>query len=331
MIGCNEQKEYFKRAIEQGKLSHSYLFEGQSGVGKRTFAVELAKKLLCENPTKGEPCNECNSCTTVDCGSHPDLITIEKDGKTIKVETVREKLVKELSIKPFKGNKKIVIIDGADAMGVEAQNAILKSIEEPPSYALIILVCENAAKLLSTIHSRCITIRFNPLHSNDIHSYFSQMNVPAENISLLESLGEGSIGKIKKMLEDETFWEIRKESISYLERLREADLVETLELSKEISKQDDGGEKNTEKVVPQILTFWLLWYRDLMIIKAQPQHSIYYEDHKNEILADVERLNVSQVKSIIELIQLSQSYLNRNVSKQFVLDSLLIKIKKASK
>lgn len=331
MIGCIEQKEYFKRAMGQGKLSHSYLFEGPSGVGKRTLGIEIAKELLCEKPVNGKPCNECNSCATVDSGAHPDLIVIEKDGKTIKVETVRERLVRELSIKPFKGKKKIVIIDGADSMGVEAQNAILKSIEEPPSYALIILVCENSAKLLSTIHSRCITIRFNPLSSNDIHLYFKQTNVAADKIPLLESLGEGSVGKIKRMIEDDLFWEIRREAISYLERLKTTDLVETLELAKEISKQDDGNDKNSEKIVPQVLTFWLLWYRDVMLIKAQPSHSIYYEDHKQEILSYAEKLSVLQLKSIIEIIQTSQGYLNRNVSRQFVLDSLLIKIKKLSK
>ena len=134
VIGHENIKEYFKRAIQSKKVAHSYIFEGPEGVGKKMIAIEFAKMLLCEDEKGDKPCNQCKACHMIDAHTHPDIIVAERDTKVTKIDTIREKVVKEMGIKPYQGKNKVIIVAEADTVTVEGQNAMLKTIEEPPGY-----------------------------------------------------------------------------------------------------------------------------------------------------------------------------------------------------
>ena len=199
IIGNKKIKSEFIDNIKNNTLSHSYLFVGQEGIGKKLFAKELAKMALCLN-NKTENDN-CSSCVKFDSGNNPDFVLIEPDGNSIKIAQIRE-MQENVYTKSIVSRKKVFIINDSDKMTEEAQNSLLKTLEEPPEYIMIILITANENKLLNTIKSRCLKISFNNLETSDLISYINSvqgMQVPCEN---LLKMCNGSIGKLMKVNEN---------------------------------------------------------------------------------------------------------------------------------
>ncbi len=192
IIGNEKIKNYLNNTIEKNKVSHSYLFVGPDGIGKKIFGMELAKRVLCLED--GKCSNKCKSCIEFDSQNHPDFKIIEPDGNSLKIEQIRE-LQKRIQEKPIISNKKIYIIDCADKMTKEAQNCLLKTLEEPPEFAVIILVGSNESLFLDTIKSRCIIIHFNSIENNSLRE-FLKTNFQLEDLSEeILKIFQGSIGK----------------------------------------------------------------------------------------------------------------------------------------
>ena len=190
IVGNQKVKEYLKTSIETRNISHSYMFVGKSGIGKKLFAKEFAKKIMCLNFKKidEEDC-KCESCIKFETNSNPDYIEIFPDGKTLKIDQIR-KMQEKIAEKPIISNRKVYIIDDADLMNEESQNCLLKTLEEPPEYAVIILVVSNESKILSTIKSRCILVKFNPLSSDEIKTIVP--NLSDDFVKILEGSLENS-------------------------------------------------------------------------------------------------------------------------------------------
>lgn len=192
IIGNDDIKVLLNNLIKTNSLVHSYMFIGTDGIGKVLFANNFAKMILCQNETKA--CNNCSSCVKFDSKNHPDFMQIDsEDGKSIKINQIRL-LQEKISEKPIISNKKVYIINNSDLMTVEAQNCLLKTLEEPPEYAVIILVLSNENKLLSTIKSRCTKVTFQKLTNDDLMKYANSNNLEL-NSSLL-SVCDGSISKL---------------------------------------------------------------------------------------------------------------------------------------
>ena len=319
IIGNEDVKEYFRKALRNNTLAHSYIFEGPSGVGKKTLAIEIAKAILCEGEGD-KPCNSCKACTMIDSSTHPDLITIEKENNLIKIDVVREKLVKELSIKPYMSEHKIVIIDDADYININGQNAILKSIEEPPSYATIILICENLAALLHTIKSRCLNIRFNSINEQSMEEFIHKYNLPGSKQKIYTKLAEGSIGSLVNIVEDEEYLELRKNSIDYLERLYKGQILELYNVVQEVAEQ--------KAYIDQILKFWLLWFRDVMIVKTTDSKDLYFIDYINAVTDNANKFSYTKLSKVIEQIKQAIIDVKQNINITFILENLLLTIKK---
>lgn len=319
--GQEDLKKYFRRAIQANKIAHSYIFEGPKGVGKKTMAMALAKILLCQG--EEAPCGECKACTLMEAGNHPDLIQVTKDNKTTKIDTIREQVVKSMDIKPYQGPYKIVIVTEADTVTIEGQNAMLKTIEEPPSYGLIILITENLSKLLPTIKSRCIHLRFNPLTQDEMMHYLRTYPLTQTQREIYAQFSEGSIGIAKQLIEDEMFLEHRKESIHYLLELEKADLIQVYTLQKQIC--DD------KELIQLLLEFWLLWYRDLAVLKATGKEHLYYLDYKMQLLDMSSKLTYNTIDRHIKLIQNAIRQMNQNIYSTFVIENLLLKLKERKK
>ncbi|MHC1749210.1 MAG: DNA polymerase III subunit delta' [Cellulosilyticaceae bacterium] len=319
IIGHDDIKKYFDKAITNDHLSHSYIFEGPYGIGKQTMALAVAKKLLCENKDTQKPCNVCKACHMVDALTHPDLIVVNKDTKVTKIDTIRENVVKTMDVKPYQGKYKVLIVTEADTITIEGQNAMLKAIEEPPSYGVILLLSENMSRLLPTIKSRCIHIRFNPLSTELIMDYLKKEGFGAEKANVYAQFSQGCIGVIQKLKNDETFIEKRNKSIQYLERLERANLMEVYGLVKELCDQKED--------IIEILDFWTLWYRDVGILKSMDKPNLYYSDYKNQLLDITYKLPYNKITTNISLIRQAKIEINQNIYATFVIENLLLKLK----
>lgn len=201
IIGNEKNKELLKKAIETQNILHSYLFIGEEGIGKSLFATEFAKMILCENEEK-KPCNNCKSCIQFMGESHPDFMKIEpEDGKTIKIEQIRF-LQEKIAEKPVTSSKKVYIISNSETMTREGANALLKTLEEPPEYAILILLTSNESKLLTTIKSRCTKIYFEKIPEEKILAYLKENGLDTGITENMLKNSEGSIGKALKIEEE---------------------------------------------------------------------------------------------------------------------------------
>lgn len=201
ILGNEKNKKLLEQAIQNNSILHSYLFVGEEGIGKSLFATEFAKMILC-NEKQNVPCKSCKSCVQFAGDSHPDFMKIEpEDGKTIKIEQIRY-LQEKIAEKPVTSSKKVYVICNSETMTREAANSLLKTLEEPPEYAVLILLTSNESKMLTTIKSRCTKLKFMPILEEQILTYLKQNNLE-EGITqnMLKSSG-GSIGKALKMVEE---------------------------------------------------------------------------------------------------------------------------------
>lgn len=321
ILETEDAKQYFLKVLPTRQLSHSYIFEGPYGIGKKTFAMELVKTLLCS--TEGtEPCNACNSCHMLKHESHPDLITIKKDKKTTKIDDVRA-AINELNTKPYQSSYKILIVQEAHTLTQEAQNALLKTIEEPPSYAIIILVCENIEKLLPTIKSRCINIRFHPLSAQVISNFLSYKDVSLLEQQIIGKLCEGSMGLANDLLDNEDLLDIRKMSI---------DNILTLQSTEDIMTVYNMVTQITElkEDITSYLNFWLFWYRDIICIKGNEVNDLYFADYLNELKEMAEKLSFRQIGNHLDYLKQAIPDVLSNVNNTFIIEQLLLNIRNCS-
>ena len=232
IIGNEKNKEILKKSIELNKTSHSYIFWGTEGIGKKLIAKEFAKNILCL--TKQMSNCGCKSCIEFDSDNNPDFILIESEEGKIKIEKIRE-LQRKLAEKPIISNNKVYIIDNADTMTTEAQNCLLKTLEEPPEYLTIILICTNEDGLLGTIKSRCTRIHFENLTEKEVKEYLESKNETNISKNVLE-LAQGSIGKIERVKENpDTYENIEK----ILLQMENKDLLEVIDLAEVIYKSKE--------------------------------------------------------------------------------------------
>ena len=211
ILGNSANKEYLENSFKQNKISHSYIFSGKKGIGKKLFAIEFAKNILCkteEDKVKFE------------ANSHPDFKIVKPDGTSIKISQVRE-LQMKISEKPVMADRKIYIIDDADLMTEESQNCFLKTLEEPPEYAIIILIVSSEGSLLTTVKSRCVILKFNDLSNEEIKSKYS--NLDEDALRLLS----GSLEKIDSIEEEKETLNALKE---FAKALKEKSLEECFSL-----------------------------------------------------------------------------------------------------
>lgn len=202
IIGNDKVKQFLNKAINENHILHSYLFSGIEGIGKKLFAIEFAKKILCIEQNDEQ--ENCLSCLKFKSSNHPDFMILEPENNVIKIEQIRN-MQEKISEKPIVSKKKVYIIVDSDCMTKEAQNCLLKTLEEPPEYATIILTTANESKLLNTIKSRCIKVKFNGLLENEINQYLKQNEIVVNEENYIK-ISQGSIGKLLDIKEDENVY-----------------------------------------------------------------------------------------------------------------------------
>lgn len=241
IVGNDNIKERLKKAVKLKKVSHSYLFVGIDGIGKKLIAKEFAKMIMCLDENKY--CNKCKSCIEFDSNNNPDFTYIEPDGNNIKIEQIR-KMQSKVIEKPIISNKKVYIIDEAQSMTIEAQNCLLKTLEEPPEYTTIILIASNENNLLSTIKSRCTIISFEKLDNKDIKNYLEEIGMNNLKNDIID-IFQGSIGKVLK-LKDKL--EIYEKINSIIRNMSNRDIVEIYNDSEILYKSKDDIQEILEYI-----------------------------------------------------------------------------------
>lgn len=233
IIGNNKIKEYLNQSIKEKNYLHSYLFIGKEGIGKLIFAKEFAKYILCKNNSEDE-CS-CKSCICFESKNHPDFEIINEEGETIKVEHIRT-LIEKVIEKPIISDKKVYIINDCEKMTKEAQNCLLKTLEEPPEFVTIILISSNENLILNTIKSRCTSIKFNNIDENVLKKYIEENLEYNDLTENLLKFFDGSIGKAIKIQEKkEKFLEVEK----VIKSVKQKNLIDFIQGAKVIYDKED--------------------------------------------------------------------------------------------
>ena len=267
IIGNNNVKEFIEEQVKNDHVLHSYLFVGIDGIGKKLFAREFARKILCINKENQE---NCSSCIKFRDNNHPDFKQIEPENGVIKIETIRN-LQQEIAQKPIASSKKVYLIINSDAMTREAQNCLLKTLEEPPEYATIILTTANEAKLLNTIKSRCIKISFAPINKKEIKIKLKEILQEQPNEELIDK-SQGSLGRAVKLQENK---EIYRQVDNILVNMNSQSIVTLFNDSEVLYK-----EKEKIQEILEYIEIYLFETKDMkMIDKIQ-----YVEETKKRIL-----------------------------------------------
>ncbi|MBC7960817.1 MAG: DNA polymerase III subunit delta', partial [Vallitaleaceae bacterium] len=263
IVGHDDIISHLRNAIKMNRVSHAYIIEGEEGIGKKLLANVFAKTLQCE--AKGdEPCDVCTSCLNFESGNHPDInYVIPTKKASIGVDDIREQLNMDIYVKPYQYPYKIYIVQDADTMTVQAQNALLKTIEEPPYYAIILLIAGNSSMFLPTVLSRCVILSLKQIEESKIEKYLAQHDhISPEQAKIFASFSRGNIGKAKMLLASEVFESIRNDVIKTIDCVIENNDFELMEMVKKLCEDKDRGA--------MILDFMLTWLRDLMLIKKIP-------------------------------------------------------------
>lgn len=316
--GQDRATGFLKRVALNGKIAQAYLFLGPSGVGKKLTALNFARALNCGAGQAIRPCGECASCKKISSGNHPDvsLISPEKEGGTVKIEKIRQ-LIKDISLKPYEARKKVYIIDEADAMTQESANALLMTLEEPPTESVIILIAENLNDILKTIISRSQIIRFLPMKSGDAKRLLvEEHDLDGTNAHIMAHLSSGRIGEAIKFKEGDVF-EKRSRIIDALIKRRFF---------------DSDFENTSREELKGFLNVVLTWYRDILVAKTsrgEKGERFINMDREKDLVEESKIHTVEYLENAIQSIISTAGYLDQNANPKLVMSVLGLKIQGA--
>ena len=321
IIGHKDIIQYIQNAVTQDKLSHAYILNGERGSGKKMLADLFSMTLQCEKHGS-EPCGECHSCKQSLSMNHPDIIRVQHEKpNTISVDDIRKQVNNDIMIKPYSGPYKIYIIAEADLLTVQAQNALLKTIEEPPEYAVIFLLTENAESLLPTIMSRCVMLKLRNIRPTLIKKYLmEQMHVPDYQAEICAAFSQGNMGRAIMLASSEHFNEIKEEALQLLKYINDMELSEIVSAIKKMG---------TYKIdVTDYLDIIMIWYRDVLLYKATKDvNGVVFSDQLKYIKERAQKSSYEGIEIILESLEKAKARLKANVNFDLVMELLFLTIK----
>ena len=314
--------EQLRRSAASGRSSHAYLFLGGAGAGKRLIANTFAKALQCEGEKR--PCDSCKSCHAFNHGNHPDVIYFQplKNGKTYTIEDVREQLLETVDLKPFQYEKKIYIIEKADTLNIQSQNALLKTLEEPPAHAVFLLLAERAEAFLPTILSRVVVMKIRPLSAETIADYLMQAGHLAEESHILSAYAQGRIGQALELVEDEGFREMRQDILGKLEALPSMSEGDAYLLAKDLE-----GYKNDLR----FLDIMELWSRDLLTAKSLREEGYLIQRDKKDAIFRAAKEPAALLAKKAAAVRTARMRLAQNANFRLTMEVMLMDLKETGK
>lgn len=320
IIGQEQIKEHLRNAITAGKVSHAYIINGEKSSGKEFIAKVFAMALQCEKREE-EPCQECHSCKQALTDNHPDIIRVSHEKpNTISVDDIRAQVNNDVAIKPYSAPYKIYIINEAEKMTPQAQNAILKTLEEPPEYAVILLLTTNVNSLLPTILSRCVVLNMKPVSDELVKKYLmEQLRVPDYKAEVCVAFARGNIGKARALASSEDFENVKSEAISLLKYIKDMELNEIIAAIKKITEY--------KLEINDYLDILAIWYRDVLLFKAtnDVNHLVFREEIQS-LRKIAQRSSYEGIEKIIEALDTAKHRLDANVNFELTMELLMLTI-----
>lgn len=321
IIGQENIIAHMKNAINLDKISHAYIINGESGMGKKTLAKVFSMTLQCE---KGgdEPCMECHSCKQALSDNHPDIkwVTHEKVS-TISVDDIREQINNDIAVKPYSGRHKIYIVDEAEKMTVAAQNALLKTVEEPPVYGNIILLTSNRESFLQTILSRCVSLDLKPLQNEQIIEYLKkEERIPDYQAKIIANFAGGNLGRAIRLATMEEFNELKAMVLEQLLGLENSTVADISGYVKEVSRFKDNISEYIDLIVA--------WFRDVLIFKASKDiNQLIFKDEISLIEKYSIKVSYNGINEIFEAADKVKIRLRANVNFELTIELLMMCIR----
>lgn len=321
IIGHEQIIEHLQNAITMGKVSHAYILNGPDKSGKKMLAEAFAMTLQCEKGGSS-PCGECHSCKQAVSHNQPDIIYVQHEKpNTLSVDDIRTQVNHDIEVKPYASPYKIYIIDEAEKMNVQAQNALLKTIEEPPAYAVILLLTTNADLFLPTIRSRCVMLNLKAVEDSVIKKFLmEEKQVPDYQADVCVAFAQGNVGKAIALASSDDFNELKAAAIQLMKRIREIDLYELSEAVKQISE--------FKLQINDYFDIMMIWYRDILVYKATMDvNSLIFKDEIYDIKKQASKSSYHGIETILEALEKAKLRLNANVNFDLVMELLLLTIK----
>lgn len=325
VLGHTWAVDILRRDLAHDRLKHAYLFTGPEGVGKRTLAAQLARALVCSAPAASAPCGQCRPCLLSAKAAHPDVFTVAPvvsgqrvRAEKIKIEPIRQ-LIYDLALKPVEAARRVAVLLRFDAANAEAQNALLKTLEEPPPNVTLLLTAARADDLLPTIVSRCEVINLRPMPTEAVReALITRWLVNAEQAALLAALSGGRLGWAVRMHADPSALEDRAEKLNDLARLLSATRVHRFAYAEKLARS------NGLDSIQDTLELWLSIWRDVLLASARAQAPLANPDRAADIQQWAARLAPADVSQTIHALRRTSDLLERNVNARLALEVMLL-------
>lgn len=319
IVGQKDVVSCLKYAIESNRVGHAYIFSGPKGIGKKTLARIFAKGLLCNDKIANGGCDSCAPCRQFNSGTNPDYREVRTDDASIGVEEIRS-LQGDIAVKPFYSSRKVYVIIDADKMTIQAQNCLLKTLEEPPGYAVIILTTANYDALLETIRSRAVRYNFRRNTPEEVRNALAkQVGRDHRGIDFIASWADGSIGAAYELALSEEFTQKRDKVFDIVQELMNSNTAHIFELCSffESNRND----------INALLDMMAMFYRDVLMVKEVGNENMLINFDKKDIIINIApRFSKRQLISNLDIIELARRDINQNANFQLAVEVMLMKL-----
>ena len=334
IIGQEGVVSHLQNALRTGSISHAYIINGEEGTGRRTIARTFAAALQCASPVEREgmiePCGTCVSCMQCESGNQPDIITVSREAGGRKsgpgVDVIRQ-MRSDIMVRPYAGKYKIYIVEDAHRMTVQAQNALLKILEEPPAYAVILLIADGLVNFLPTVLSRCIVLQVRQLPDEAIvKALLERTQVGEERARITARSVGGNLGRALQLSGDEEFLALRQRTIGLLKKLRSRSSREIMEFTAET---DPSARED-------FLRFVQMWYRDILVSKEMQaaqgaEERLLFTEEVQYIKENALRLSYGKLSAILKAQETAAKRVKANVNPEMTIQMMLLQIREAER
>ncbi|MBO5573462.1 MAG: DNA polymerase III subunit delta' [Clostridium sp.] len=323
ILGHELVREHLQKAIKYRRISHAYILSGERGIGKKSMAKAFAMTLFCEKGGE-EPCMECHACKQLLSGNHPDCIWVQHEKpNSIGVDEIREQVNNTIGIKPYSSQWKLYIIDEAEKMTVQAQNALLKTIEEPPEYAILMLLTTNQELFLPTILSRCIQLKLWPLQDQLVSTYLvRKFGVAEEQAEVYAAFSRGILGRALDIAATDAFGDMIRDILNILKGIHQMDTAQMLDCVRHLV--------NDYPNLQEVLDLIQLWYRDILMFKVtKDMNGLTFKSEYSAVSRICSQSSYQGLEQILEAVDKAKVRLTANVNKELTLELLLMTMKES--